>query len=199
MPAGPPVGRLGPMGSSGNTQCIPGGGAPGAQAQRRGATPSSSDTGGSVLPTTQGLIDRYHGMGIADIGGYRQPDGYNEHSSGKALDVMVGGDEAGLARGNALLPDALSQRGVEYVIWQQKIWYPDGTSKPMEDRGSPTQNHMDHLHIKTYDQGGVLPPGYTLALNETGKPELIFTNDQAQQYMSLVDPNTTTHGTGMGA
>jgi soluble lytic murein transglycosylase-like protein len=38
---------------------------------------------------------------------------------------------------------------VQYVIWQQQIWNIDvaGGWRMMEDRGSITQNHYDHVHI----------------------------------------------------
>jgi hypothetical protein len=37
--------------------------------------------------------------------------------------------------------------GAPYVLWQQKQWNSDGSTSGMEDRGDPTQNHMDHVHI----------------------------------------------------
>jgi tartrate dehydratase beta subunit/fumarate hydratase class I family protein len=69
------------------------------------------------------------------------------HPSGLALDFMVGS--------NAALGDAVAQYqiahwnelGVEYIIWQQKILTsPTGAWKQMENRGSATANHMDHVH-----------------------------------------------------
>lgn len=140
------------------------------------------------------------------IGGWRPPDGFNEHSSGKASDVMVGS----AAEGNALLPKLLAQPGVQYILWQQKTWYPDGSVKGMEDRGSPTKNHMDHLHVKTYDTGGWLPPGITPVHNATGQDELILNPEQQKMLQEQgidpnallqgqVDPNTTQHGQAQGA
>jgi hypothetical protein len=38
--------------------------------------------------------------------------------------------------------------GVEYIIWQQRMLSsPGGSWKMMENRGSPTANHMDHVHV----------------------------------------------------
>ena len=38
--------------------------------------------------------------------------------------------------------------GVEYIIWQQRMLSsPGGSWKTMENRGSATANHMDHLHV----------------------------------------------------
>jgi hypothetical protein len=148
--------------------------------------PNNEDTGGALSPINQGIQNYLRNdLGFqGDIGGYRQPDGFNEHSSGKASDVMVRSS----AEGNALLPNVLRQPGVEYIIWEQKIWYPDGTSKQMEDRGSPTQNHMDHLHVKTFDQGGPWPSG-TMGVNTTGKPEFVLTPEDIEYLRSQgIDP-----------
>jgi phage-related protein len=99
---------------------------------------------------------------IRSIGMYRSPDGYNEHSSGEAADVMIPNyaEQSGVELGNAVARYALqnaSALGVKYVLWRQRQWNPDGTSSPMEDRGSPTANHMDHVHIRT--AGGGFPQG----------------------------------------
>jgi hypothetical protein len=41
-----------------------------------------------------------------------------------------------------------AELGVEYIIWQQRMLSsPNGSWKSMEDRGSPTANHMDHVHV----------------------------------------------------
>ncbi|NMO00834.1 hypothetical protein HH308_06355 [Gordonia sp. TBRC 11910] len=99
---------------------------------------------------------------INDIGGYRAPDGYNEHSTGRALDVMVGDDTA---KGNEVKDFVLQNAkniGLKWAIWQQTMWYPDGSSSPMEDRGSPTQNHMDHVHVfldESANSGSATDPG----------------------------------------
>ena len=39
---------------------------------------------------------------------------------------------------------------VSYIIWRQQIWnapYPERGWRAMEDRGSVTQNHYDHVHV----------------------------------------------------
>lgn len=103
---------------------------------------------------------------IKDIGGYRPPDGYNEHSTGNALDVMIpdwGGD--GKSTGDEVLAWAQKNAaalGYTHAIWQQKF-FPKGNDAgtPMEDRGDPTQNHMDHVHLFMNDppQGGISAVG----------------------------------------
>ena len=36
---------------------------------------------------------------------------------------------------------------VKYIIWRQRYWEPGSSWDPMEDRGSPTANHYDHVHV----------------------------------------------------
>ncbi|WP_086663452.1 hypothetical protein [Lentzea kentuckyensis] len=83
-------------------------------------------------------------FGVKDIGGAAGRGGSGEHPLGLALDFMVDP-----ATGNALADHVLANRrafGVTYVIWRQR--YNDGSGwSAMEDRGSPTANHMDHVHV----------------------------------------------------
>ncbi|QDF72359.1 phage tail protein [Mycobacteroides chelonae] len=102
--------------------------------------------GGLVAGTAQLrkiISDRF---GISNIGGWRPQDKYGEHSTGRALDVMT----SDKAKGDAVKDfavDNASAIDLKWAIWQQKLWYPGGRSEKMDDRGSPTQNHMDHVHI----------------------------------------------------
>lgn len=90
---------------------------------------------------------------ITTIGGWRPPDGFNEHFRGEAIDIMIPnwGDPAGKAYGDQIAEYLLKTPGlgVDYVLWQQRQWNADGTSSAMSDRGDPTQNHMDHVHAHT--------------------------------------------------
>ena len=77
----------------------------------------------------------------------------DEHGWGRAVDIMLpdylnnkplGTDIASYFQQHA------SEFNIQYIIWYQRIWFP-GTSysawEQMEDRGSDTQNHLDHVHI----------------------------------------------------
>ncbi|MFD7247773.1 tape measure protein, partial [Streptomyces massasporeus] len=100
---------------------------------------------------------------ITDVGGWRPEDGYGEHSSGNALDVMIPSwnTPQGKALGDAVAAFALTNAqalGLTHVLWQQRSFGPgDRTGSPMEDRGSPTQNHYDHVHLFMNKNGGQLP------------------------------------------
>ncbi len=87
-------------------------------------------------------------FGITNIGGLR-PGDWGDHGTGHAVDVMI----TGSGQGDAVASFVMANAGafhVKYVIWQQRIWMPGGSWRLMEDRGSPTQNHMDHVHISVY-------------------------------------------------
>ena len=99
---------------------------------------------------------------IRDIGGYR-PDSMKWHPQGLALDVMVSSaypplSAQGIALGNGIRDFLLKNAktlGVDHVIWRQHMYYPDGTSEAMTDRGGLTANHFDHVHVAT--KGGGYP------------------------------------------
>lgn len=75
-------------------------------------------------------------------------DKYNEHGSGEALDIMVGANAALGRQINEFLLRNAKALGLQYTLWQQATWRPDGSVSAMDDRGSPTQNHMDHVHAR---------------------------------------------------
>lgn len=107
------------------------------------------------------------GMSLPAYDGY--PDGVvwgfnaggSEHGTGRALDFMIGshpkiGDEI------AKFVWANRRRyGLKWIIWKQRIRNPKiagGKWRAMADRGSTTENHMDHPHIffdgRLIDSGG---------------------------------------------
>ena len=77
--------------------------------------------------------------------------GGGDHPLGRAVDIMVAGatgwDVANFVRANA------AALGVSYVIYSQNIWSVERSAegwRGMEDRGSTTANHYDHVHVSTY-------------------------------------------------
>lgn len=97
-------------------------------------------------------------FGVPYVGGYRAGDP-QDHGKGLALDFMVYDD--------AVLGDRVSNHilanwghyNVSYIIWKQRINFGSGW-QPMEDRGSPTQNHFDHVHVSFNPESSnaVAPP-----------------------------------------
>jgi hypothetical protein len=112
-----------------------------------------SNTSGPVSGATQAaanaVVSNVSGAGSITLGGTRpsaaDPAG---HPSGNALDYMVLGD-TGL--GNAIVQYHIAhwdELGVDYLIYQQRyLGSPGGSWSAMEDRGSPTANHYDHVHV----------------------------------------------------
>lgn len=75
-----------------------------------------------------------------------------EHPIGKAVDAMIPSYKttASKALGSEIAQMFIanaSYYNVKYVIWQQQIWQPGKGWKKMENRGSDTENHLDHVHI----------------------------------------------------
>ncbi len=86
-----------------------------------------------------------------DITTYGTFRGDGEHSQGLAVDIMVSGDE-GYAVAE-FVRKYYAELGVSYVIYSQRIWSVERAGegwRGMEDRGSTTANHYDHVHVTTY-------------------------------------------------
>lgn len=81
---------------------------------------------------------------ISSIGGARSDPG-SDHNGGQALDIMT--ESAGGKKIREYLIANASELNAKYVIHEQRIWMPGSGWKGMEDRGSATQNHMDHVHL----------------------------------------------------
>jgi hypothetical protein len=86
---------------------------------------------------------------ITSYGGW---DDHGEHVSGKALDIMT----SDVALGNriaAYLQAHASELHIYDILWRQHIWTPVRASEGWRlfaDRGSPTANHYDHVHVSVY-------------------------------------------------
>lgn len=117
--------------------------------------PSSRYQLGDVQWQTQIVADLVGPMfGIKTIGGYREsaidPGG---HPSGLALDFMIddipNGSDVGQRLADYLEANAATL-GVDYIIWEQHWWSADNPEagwRAMEDRGSISANHYDHVHL----------------------------------------------------
>lgn len=90
-----------------------------------------------------------------EISQYGAIAGRGEHATGHALDVMVRGSLGD--RVAAFLQEHRSELGIEYLIWNQRIWRPATSMswRPMSDRGGDTANHVDHVHVTTYGNAAV--------------------------------------------
>jgi hypothetical protein len=85
--------------------------------------------------------------GSGPFGGYRPGDPL-DHGTGHAVDIMCSTSE-----GNAIasfLQANAATLNIKYLIWRQRIWYPGGSWQGMQDRGSATANHYDHVHVSVF-------------------------------------------------
>ncbi len=82
--------------------------------------------------------------GPPTIGGRRNSN--DEHGTGQAIDFMISGKAQGDAIA-AYVQAHVGQFNVKYLIWQQRYWAPGEGWSTMADRGSPTANHYDHVHV----------------------------------------------------
>ena len=107
--------------------------------------------GPAVLPHVQAFAN----AACAATGGC-QPSTYEGHhpEAARAIDTLmsdvygeVPSDDNALGDAHAQFAlDHMEEFGIWYVIWRQR--YNDGSGwDPMEDRGSITQNHYDHVHV----------------------------------------------------
>lgn len=85
-----------------------------------------------------------------EISSYGAIAGRGEHATGHALDIMVRGPLGDQIA--AFLQENRAELGIEYLIWQQRIWRPATSNswRGMSDRGGDTANHDDHVHVTTY-------------------------------------------------
>lgn len=82
------------------------------------------------------------------VSGWGGRSGSGDHGAGRALDIMSSGS-LGAAIADYVRSQA-SSFGVSAVLFAQRIWTPLRGSegwRAMEDRGSGTANHYDHVHV----------------------------------------------------
>ena len=97
-------------------------------------------------------VFRDEGVNMYGVTAYGiRPGDAGDHGSGLAVDFMV---PVGSDIGDAIANYAINNMGahnISYVIWEQQIyggW--TGGWEWMEDRGSVTANHYDHVHVSFY-------------------------------------------------
>jgi hypothetical protein len=100
----------------------------------------------------------------------------SDHAIGKALDVS--GSAASMS---AFFSKLVGNRSVKQAFYDPLGSIFGGARNSYVEGG-----HRDHVHVATYDKGGWLMPGLTLAHNGTGRPERVGGN------VGVV--NVTVHG-----
>src|SRR5688572_24709333 len=123
----------------------------GADAMGSGSAPHVDITGPDVLPHVQRFANAMCAATSACTIGTRVG---HHPSAERAIDILVSDvygetPSDGNELGDKVAAYALAhqpEHGIWYAIWRQR--YNDGSGwDPMEDRGSITANHYDHVHV----------------------------------------------------
>lgn len=149
-------------------------------------TPANTDI--HVLPNVQAFADRLVTGGVvgaSDFGTYygHQP------APERAVDIFH--PQADTAKSDAICRFALGNWGtfgLRYIISRQRINYGDGWEL-MADRGSPTDNHQDHVHAAF---NPITQEGFSM-LTDADQTKLLATvlasnNELAQLATVIRDP-----------
>ena len=142
--------------------------------------------GYTVLPHVQAFCDEVEARELAtSFGTYAGHDPVPE----QAVDVFVSVDDA--TQGNQICEFAIAhmfQYGIRYIIFRQRIYNPEIADywRPMEDRGSITANHYDHVHLTFYEVSAYVPPeeDWLSALTDQEQRNLYAWVKDLQSYMS---------------
>lgn len=117
-----------------------------APAARSAGAACSSELSGTVAHVARAGRSIMAATGFGGtVGGVGGRSRTSDHPSGHALDFMTSDRGTG-DRIAAYALDHAEELGVSYVIWYQR-YNGGGGWEPMADRGSPTENHYDHVHI----------------------------------------------------
>jgi hypothetical protein len=87
----------------------------------------------------------------------------SDHAIGKAIDVAGSGSSMA-----AFFMKLVGNRSVKQAFYDPLGSIFGGARNSYVEGG-----HSDHVHVATYDKGGWLQPGLTLAYNGTGSPERV--------------------------
>ncbi len=128
------------------------------------------------------------------------------HALGRAMDFSnsTGPTPQMMAFFNAMHP--LRPTELLYSPAGGRQWRRSG--RMSDTSGATKRMHYNHVHVgfakggildprpTLFDSGGVLPPGLSMVLNESRKPEAVLTNEQLRQLQVLTTPGTGVTGGG---
>jgi hypothetical protein len=102
----------------------------------------------NVLSAMQYIASTW-GLAVNGMGPGSVPN--SDHPKGLALDAMTTNLSTGTAIANYFIMNATARR-VKYIIWQRRIWFPDGRGWQPYSGPNP---HTNHVHISFYPPGNV--------------------------------------------
>ncbi|GAB3250678.1 hypothetical protein GCM10027425_08200 [Alteromonas gracilis] len=130
----------------------PGGSSAQVSAGVSGAACATSDVESGLVPNAI-AVHRAVCNNYPQITTYFGLESRGDHGTGNSLDVMTYGDTGTQSSIAEYLRANAGSLGVEYIIYSRQIWSVERASegwRPMEDRGSTTANHYDHVHVTVY-------------------------------------------------
>lgn len=158
VPKGSPLAITGVQ-QSGRAQIVYGNTVRWVTAQYLSTTQPTANTGDSsglsgLTPTASAIVaaSRANFPQIVTYYGKRVEPG-SDHNDGRAVDIMLPNYKNNKALGDAIaayFQARASQMNITYIIFNQHIWSVARASEGwryMADRGSDTQNHLDHVHV----------------------------------------------------
>jgi len=120
-----------------------------------GVTDAVCSAGSSVesgLTPDAVLVHRSVCANFPEVISYGGLGGDDDHAAGLALDIMISSQSSGDAIAEWVRANSAAL-GVSEVLWAQQIWTVQRSSEGwryVEDRGSVTANHYDHVHVTVY-------------------------------------------------
>lgn len=120
-----------------------------------GVTDAPCSAGSSVesgLTSNAVLVHRSVCANFPEVLSYGGLGGDSEHAAGLALDIMIPSQASGDAIAEWVRANSAAL-GASEVLWAQQIWTVQRSSEGwryVEDRGSVTANHYDHVHVTVY-------------------------------------------------
>lgn len=120
----------------------------------------------------------------------------SEHKEGRAIDWHMDSrnahDRKQVSRATRWITanhgEVARRLGIMYVIWNQHIWstyYPELGWRKMEDRGSFTENHKDHVHISLSWDGAYMQTSWW-----TGRPVVNPVNSKCSSCLPTIARGT---------
>ncbi|WP_338040098.1 peptidoglycan DD-metalloendopeptidase family protein [Nocardia huaxiensis] len=140
------------------------------------ATGSPAETGlqDGALRALRCVVAQF---GMMDMRGVITDDAFPDHRAGRAVEFIVGADQAKGDQIVAYLQENAAAFRIDYLIWKQRSWTPDAAAAiawtPLEDRGDAARNRTDRVQVTIKEQSGsttsASPEVSLAAVNEAGR------------------------------
>lgn len=145
-----------------------------------GANMGAAAGNASISPKLWDDISLGNSMGLGVSSGYRagsvtSTGNPSLHGVFPSRAVDMAGPESAMRRFFLTEVARGPSSGLAEIIHSPYWWHPGvGITRIPGSAGTVLADHYNHVHVGTYDDGGWLQPGVTLAMNNTGRSERIL-------------------------